>query len=126
MECHRIGRGRQRSRAKLDPFNTYVEERLQAGMWNAPVLMRELRERSFTGSYTLLTDWLRPQTPIRTRHGGAPIRDTARQTGASGLGSPGLLHADMNKAVCDALDFGWQPSVTLVVTLLSLPKHLQL
>jgi transposase len=46
---------------KLDPFKTYLAERLQAGVWNARVLMRELRERSFTGSYTLLTDWLRPQ-----------------------------------------------------------------
>jgi transposase len=46
---------------KLDPFKPYLEERLKAGVWNARVLLREIRERGFTGSYTILTDWLRPQ-----------------------------------------------------------------
>jgi transposase len=47
--------------SKLDPFKPYLKERLKAGVWNAQVLLRELRERSYDGSYTLLTDWLRPQ-----------------------------------------------------------------
>ena len=47
--------------SKLDGFKTYVEERLKAGVWNARVLMRELRQRGYAGSYTILTDWLRPQ-----------------------------------------------------------------
>lgn len=47
--------------SKLDGFKTYVNERTQVGVWNARVLLRELRERGFTGSYTILTDWLRPQ-----------------------------------------------------------------
>ena len=46
---------------KLDPFKPYLEDRLKAGVWNARVLLRELRQRSYTGSYTILTDWLRPQ-----------------------------------------------------------------
>src|ERR1700733_1406792 len=46
---------------KLDPFHGYLKERMQAGVWNARVLLRELRERNYTGGYTLLTDWLRPQ-----------------------------------------------------------------
>jgi transposase len=47
--------------SKLDAFKSYLEERLGAGVWNARVLLRELRERNYTGSYTILTDWLRPQ-----------------------------------------------------------------
>jgi transposase len=47
--------------SKLDAFKPYLEERRRAGVWNARVLLRELRERNFTGSYTILTDWLRPQ-----------------------------------------------------------------
>jgi len=47
--------------SKLEPFKPYVKERLQAGVWNAQVLLHELRERSYSGSYTILTDWLRPQ-----------------------------------------------------------------
>lgn len=46
---------------KLEPFKAYLRERLQAGVWNASVLLRELRERGYGGGYTLLTDWLRPQ-----------------------------------------------------------------
>jgi len=44
---------------KLDEFKPYLNERLNAGVWNAKVLLRELRERNFTGGYTILTDWLR-------------------------------------------------------------------
>ena len=45
----------------LDAFKPYLEERLGAGVWNARVLLRELRDRNYTGGYTILTDWLRPQ-----------------------------------------------------------------
>jgi len=47
--------------SKLDSFKSYIRERLKAGVWNARVIMRELRERGYTGGYTILTDWLRPQ-----------------------------------------------------------------
>lgn len=46
---------------KLDAFRPYLEQRLRAGVWNARVLLRELRERNYTGSYTILMDRLRPQ-----------------------------------------------------------------
>lgn len=46
---------------KLAPYQAYLQERMQAGVWNARVLLRELRERGYAGGYTLLTDWLRPQ-----------------------------------------------------------------
>lgn len=47
--------------SKLDRFRPYLEGRRQAGVWNARVLLRELRERGYTGGYTILTDYLRPQ-----------------------------------------------------------------
>jgi transposase len=31
------------------------------GVWNACVLLRELRERNYSGGYTILKDWLQPQ-----------------------------------------------------------------
>jgi len=52
---------RPATESKLDPFKPYLEERLSAGVWNASVLLRELRARNYTGGYTILTDWLRPQ-----------------------------------------------------------------
>ena len=52
---------RPEAAGKLDGFKPYLEERLKAGVWNAAVLLRELKQRSYTGGYTILTDWLRPQ-----------------------------------------------------------------
>jgi transposase len=52
---------REQRPSKLDAFKTYIEDRLKAGVWNARVLLRELRKRGYGGSYTILTDWLRPQ-----------------------------------------------------------------
>jgi transposase len=34
--------------SKLDAFKPYLEERLRSGVWNARVLLRELRERNYT------------------------------------------------------------------------------
>ena len=47
--------------SKLEPFKGYLNERLQAGVWNAQVLLRELRQRDYDGGYTILKDWLQPQ-----------------------------------------------------------------
>lgn len=47
--------------SKLDPFKPYIEGRLQAGVWNAEVLLRELRQQGYTGGYTLVKDYLQPQ-----------------------------------------------------------------
>lgn len=34
---------------------------MRAGVWNARVLLGELREQNYTGGYTILKDWLHPQ-----------------------------------------------------------------
>ena len=52
---------RARRPSKLEGYKPYLDERLQVGVWNAVVLLRELRERGYGGSYTILTDYLRPQ-----------------------------------------------------------------
>lgn len=52
---------RTRRPSKLDAFKPYVEERLKDGVWNAVVLLRELRARGFQGGYTILKEWLHPQ-----------------------------------------------------------------
>lgn len=47
--------------SKLDSFKPYLKERMGHGVWNARVLLNELRQRGYKGGYTILTDWLRPQ-----------------------------------------------------------------
>jgi transposase len=52
---------RPKKDSKLAPFKAYIEKRLESGVWNAAVLMRELRERGYPGSYTILKDHLQPK-----------------------------------------------------------------
>lgn len=46
---------------KLTPFLEWIDERLKAGVWNATVLLRELRTQGYTGGYTLVKDYLQPK-----------------------------------------------------------------
>ena len=45
----------------LEPYKDYIDSRLAASVWNAVVLLREIRERGYTGGYTVLTDYLHPK-----------------------------------------------------------------
>jgi len=47
--------------SKLDPYKPYLDQRLSAGVWNAVVLLRELRERGYTGGYSILKAYLHPK-----------------------------------------------------------------
>ncbi len=47
--------------SKLDAFREYLEGRLRAGVWNAVVLLRELKERGYVGGYSILKDYLHPR-----------------------------------------------------------------
>jgi len=40
---------RAKQRANFEAFQPYLQERMQAGVWNARVLLRELRERDAEG-----------------------------------------------------------------------------
>jgi transposase len=51
---------RQPRPSQLDRFKPYIEERLRAGVWNAVVLLGELRRRGYSGGYTILKDYLQP------------------------------------------------------------------
>jgi len=61
--------------SKLEPFKPYLKERFQAGVWNAQVLLRELRQRNYSGGYTILTDWLRRSA---SRHAWLPCGGSKR------------------------------------------------
>src|SRR5262245_3304986 len=61
---------------------------MKAEVWNARVLLRELREPGYTVGYTILTDWL-TAAGIGASGGGPPLRNTHRSSSAGGLGAPG-------------------------------------
>jgi len=47
--------------SKLDPYKPFIDQRLSAGVWNAIVLLRELRQQGYSGGYTILKDYLQPK-----------------------------------------------------------------
>lgn len=50
----------------LAPYEEYIRQRTQEGGGNSSVLLDELRARGFTGSQTLLKNFLQPLRPART------------------------------------------------------------
>lgn len=54
-------RPRPKRPSLLDPFRNYLDQRMAAGVWNAVVLLRELRDRGYQGGYTILKDYLQPK-----------------------------------------------------------------
>jgi transposase len=70
--------------SKLESFKPYLRERPQVGVWNAAVLLREIRERSYDGSYTILTNSLRPQ---HGKPGETPLSNPASASTCQKVGS---------------------------------------
>jgi transposase len=52
---------RTRRPRQLDAYEEYIDQRLAGGVWNAVVLLRELKDRGYTGGYTALKDYLQPR-----------------------------------------------------------------
>jgi transposase len=42
--------------SQLDPYKPDIDQRLSAGVWNAVVLLRELRDRGYPGGDSILKD----------------------------------------------------------------------
>ncbi len=57
--------------SKLEPYQGYLREQLRAGVDNCVVLLRELRKQGYTGSYTILKQYVhplrQPRSPKATR-----------------------------------------------------------
>ena len=51
--------------SKLDPYADYINWRMSEGLENCVVLLRELRARGYEGSYTILSEYVRPRRRSR-------------------------------------------------------------
>lgn len=58
--------------SKLDPFKPQVDQLLNEGVWNAVVILRELQAAGYTGSHSILRDYIAPKRALR------PSRATVR------------------------------------------------
>ena len=64
--------------SKLDPYKAAVDRLLQAGVWNAVVIWREIATLGYTGRGSILRDYIRPKRVLR------PSRATVRFETAPG------------------------------------------
>jgi transposase len=55
----------------VGPFKPHIDERLAAGVWNAVVLLRELRAEGYDGCYSTVKEDLQPK---REEARGAAVR----------------------------------------------------
>ena len=56
---------RPRRGSKLDPFKPLVDQLLHEGVWNGVVILRELQAQGYTGSSTILRDYIAPKRALR-------------------------------------------------------------
>lgn len=56
---------RKRRGSKLDPYKPLVDRLLQEGVWNAVVILRELQAQGYTGSHTILRQYIAPKRALR-------------------------------------------------------------
>jgi transposase len=56
---------RPKKGSKVDPYKEYLHQRMEEGLDNCVVLLRELKVRGYTGGYTILKDYVQP---FRLRH----------------------------------------------------------
>lgn len=54
------GKGRASKESKLDPHKDYLQDRVAEGLDNCVVLLREIRERGYTGGYSILKEYVHP------------------------------------------------------------------
>jgi transposase len=52
--------------SKLDGYKTQVDQLLNEGVWNAVVILRELQVAGYTGSYTILRQYIAPKRVMRS------------------------------------------------------------
>src|SRR5260370_22182197 len=99
--------------SKLDAFKPYLEERLGAGVWNARVLLRELRERNYAGGYTILTDWLRPQRSAARVRAGRRFETAPGKQAQVDWGHLGTLEVagQAQKLHCFTFALGYSPRI---------------
>ena len=71
-------RERKKVTSKLDPHKATVDRLLSEGVWNAKVIMSEIRAEGYTGRYTILRDYIQPKRALR------PGRATVRFETAPG------------------------------------------
>lgn len=60
--------------SKLDPFKDQVDQLLAEGVWNGVVILREIQAKGYTGSHTILREYIAPKRALRPSSSRATVR----------------------------------------------------
>ena len=58
------GKPKHRRPSKLDPFKPFIDQQLANEVWNAEVIFQQLREQGYSGSSTLVREYIQPKRPF--------------------------------------------------------------
>ena len=75
--------------SKLEPYKPQIDQLLSQDVWNGIVILREIQSEGYTGSYTMLREYIQPKRVLR------PSQATVRFETAPGL----QLQSDWGKTV---------------------------
>lgn len=56
---------RQKKASKLEPYQPKIDQLLSEGVWNARVILREIQAEGYSGSYTILRQYIQPKRALR-------------------------------------------------------------
>lgn len=65
--------GSKRS-SKLDPYKPYIQELLEAGIYNSVVILERILEKGYDGKLSILKKYLQPHRPVQVTEGPAVRR----------------------------------------------------
>ncbi|MBE0430002.1 MAG: IS21 family transposase [Thermoleophilia bacterium] len=90
--------------SKLDPFKPLIDKLLLQNVWNAMVILDEIREQGYAGEVTLIRNYIRPKRPLRisrqtVRFETGPGKQTQNDWGeiwSVVAGEPTKLHFTVN------------------------------
>ena len=58
-------RERKPKTSKLEPYKPKIDQLLSEGVWNAMVILREIQAQGYTGSQTILREYIEPKRALR-------------------------------------------------------------
>jgi len=102
-------------RSKLDPYKSFIDAEMDAGVWNSTVTLHKLRKMGYDGGETIIRDYMRPKRPLRKSRAtvrfetvpGAQMQSDWGQMFVRIAGIPATVHFCVNTLGCSRRMHFW-------------------
>ena len=65
LPAPKTGRPRQPKPSKLDPFKAFIDQQLADNVWNAEVIIQQIKAQGYSGGPTLVRNYIQPKRALR-------------------------------------------------------------